>query len=116
MRNIAMRGLMVAALVGGATAATAATMLVEEQLARQEESLIVQSPIGGQRNARWFDYRTNIGEAQKELTRDLRHASDTEDLRDAWEEYRTELKAERRHYIKEMRERGYRYGTVRVGD
>jgi hypothetical protein len=115
MRTIFTRAALAVALIGGATAATAATMLAEEQMAREEESLIVQAPIGGVRNARWFDYRTNVGEAQKELTRDLRHATDMEDRRDAWEEYATELKAERRHYVKEMRERGFRYGTVRVG-
>ncbi len=115
MRNILNRTALVAVLAIGATAATAATMLAEEEMARAEEGQIVQSPIGGVRNARWFDYRTNVGEAQKELTRDLRHASDMEDRRDAWEEYASELKAERTHYVKEMRERGYRYGTVRVG-
>ena len=56
-----------------------------------------------------------MGEAQKELASDLRHVSDTEDLRDAWEEYRHELAHERRDYVKEMAERGYRYGVVTVG-
>jgi hypothetical protein len=116
MRALFTRAVTIAALIGGATAAIAAPLLAEEQMAREQESLIIQSPIGGVRGARWFDYRTNVGEAQKELTRDLRHASDMEDRRDAWEEYASELKAERRHYVKEMRERGYRYGTVRVGE
>lgn len=97
-----------------ATPVIANSPLYEEQLARQEERNIITAPIAGVRNSRWYDYRTNIGEAQKELATDLRKASDTEDRRDAWEEYRVELAAERRHYVKEMRERGYRFGTVTV--
>lgn len=96
------------------TGAIAATTLYEEQAARAEERQIIQSPIGGVRNSRWYDYRTNVGEAQKELATDLRKSSDTEDFRDAWDEYRLELSSERRHYVKEMRERGYRYGTVTI--
>ena len=47
-------------------------------------------------------------EAQKELSSDLRRASDVEDLRDAWEEYAFELRHEREDYIHDMAERGYR--------
>lgn len=101
--------------LGLATAATAAVpMLHEEKYARDQEALIITSPIAGIENRFWFDYRIDITEAQKELTSDLRRASDIEDLRDAWEEYGHELKEEREHYIKEMAERGYRYGQVIV--
>ena len=103
--------------LGLATAATAAIpTLHEEEYARAQESLIITSPIAGIENKFWFDYRIDITEAQKELTSDLRRASDVEDLRDAWEEYGHELKNEREHYIKEMAERGYRYGQVIVVD
>lgn len=101
--------------LGLATVATAAIpTLHEEEYARAQESLIINSPIAGIENKFWFDYRIDITEAQKELTSDLRRASDVEDLRDAWEEYGHELKNEREHYIKEMAERGYRYGQVIV--
>ena len=101
--------------LGLATAATAAVpMLHEEKYARDQEALIFTSPIAGIENRFWFDYRIDITEAQKELTSDLRRASDVEDLRDAWEEYARELRGERKHYIEEMAERGYRYGTVIV--
>lgn len=96
-----------------ATVATAAVpMLHEEQVARAEEALIITTPIAGIESSLWFDYRIDITEAQKELTTDLRSASDIEDRRDAWEEYAHELKHERIDYIEEMAERGYRMGQV----
>lgn len=96
-----------------ASAAIAVDILHEEQLARAEERQILASPVAGIENSLWFDYRINVTEAQKELTSDLRHASDIEDQRDAWEEYAHELRHERRHYIEEMAERGFR-GTVTI--
>jgi len=106
------------ALTAGAVSATAAVTsqsgLYEETLARQEERLIIQTPIAGIKNHFWFDYRSNVGEAQKELSSDLRRVSDTEDLRDAWDEYRHELSHERHHYVKEMAQRGYRQGIVEI--
>lgn len=95
------------------SAAGAVDALHEESVARAEEEQILASPIAGIENGLWFDYRINVTEAQKELTSDLLHASDIEDRRDAWEEYAVELRHERRHYIKEMAERGYR-GTVTI--
>ena len=91
-------------------------MLFEEAVAREEEKRIITSPIAGIENSLWFDYRIDVIEAQKELTSDLRRASDTEDLRDAWEEYGHELKHERIDYIEDMAKRGYRQGNVIVGD
>ena len=104
-------------LMLGATASmahAAITDLVEERLARSEESQIIDAPIAGIQNSLWFDYRIDITEAQKELRTDLSNASDIEDQRDAWEEYARELRKERFHYIEEMAERGYRMGTVTV--
>lgn len=101
--------------LGLATAATAAVpMLHEEQMARNEEARIITQPIASIENRFWFDYRIDVTEAQKELTSDLRRASDVEDLRDAWEEYAHELRHERETYVKEMAERGYRIGRVIV--
>lgn len=88
--------------------------LIEEKVALEEEQLIINTPIAGIENKLWFDYRIDITEAQKELRHDLNRASDIEDLRDAWEEYASELRKERFHYIEEMAERGYRSGTVTV--
>ena len=103
--------------LGFATVSTAAVpMLYEEQLARAEEALIITSPIAGIENSLWFDYRIDVTEAQKELTSDLRRASDTEDRRDAWDEYAHELKDERIDYIEKMAKRGYRQGRVYLVD
>lgn len=97
-----------------ATGAAAVPELHEERLARAEESRILTAPIAGIQNRLWFDYRIDITEAQKELSADLRRATDLEDQRDAWEEYARELRKERSHYISEMAQRGYRMGTVTV--
>lgn len=106
----------VATVFAISSAATAALpMLQEEAFAREQEALIITSPIAGIENSLWFDYRIDVTEAQKELTSDLRRASDTEDLRDAWEEYGKELAHERKDYIHDMAKRGYRMGTVEVG-
>jgi hypothetical protein len=103
------------AAIGLTTAATAAApMLYEEQIAHQEEALILTSPIAGIANSRWYDYRIDVVETQKELSSDLRHASDIGDQRDAWEEYAHELKHERIDYIEDMAKKGYRMGTVTV--
>ena len=104
----------VAVLCVTAGAQAAAPVLDEEAYARYEEGLIINAPIAGIENRHWFDYRIDITEAQKELRSDLNRASDLEDMRDAWEEYGDELRKERIHYIEEMAERGYRYGTVTV--
>ena len=98
------------AMAGAASAAV--PILYEEQMAREEEKLILSAPIAGIENSRWFDYRCNVNEAQKELHSDLRGASDVEDRRDAWEEYARELKDERVDYIEDMAKKGYRQGYV----
>ena len=101
--------------IAGTAASAAAPTLYEETIARQEEQRIFTAPIAGIENHLWFDYRIDVTEAQKELTSDLRRASDTEDLRDAWEEYGHELAHERKDYIHDMAKRGYRMGQVQVG-
>lgn len=94
--------------------ANAMPILHEEAYANQEEGRIIQFPIAGIHNSLWYDYRINVTEAQKELASDLKHADDIEDRRDAWEEYADELRHERKHYLKEMAEKGYRQGVVTV--
>jgi hypothetical protein len=108
--------LLAAALIAVPTTTMAVPMMYEQQVAHQEEARILRSPIGGIQNSRWFDYRTNINETRKELASDLRQASDTEDRRDAWDEYGTELRHERVTYVKDMAKKGYRIPRVYVGD
>ena len=86
----------------------------EEQLAQVEDQLVYRGPIAGVENDYWFNYQTDLAEARKELTKDLRGSSDAEDNRDAWEEYRAELADARGDYAKEMAEKGYPVGQVRV--
>nr|WP_314465518.1 hypothetical protein [uncultured Novosphingobium sp.] len=102
----------VPALVIPAVAMAVQPMMYEKQVARHEESLVIQNPIGGVQNSKWYDYRINVNESQKELTSDLRRATDIEDQRDAWEEYGTELHKERGKYVSYMSKRGYRVPQV----
>ncbi|MFC0203065.1 hypothetical protein [Novosphingobium soli] len=104
------------ALAAIPTVAVAVPMLYEEQVARQEENLILRQPIAGIENSHWFDYRGNVNETQKELASDLRHATDTEDRRDAWDEYAVELRQERQSYVKAMAKKGYRAPRVYIED
>ena len=76
---------------------------------------ILTHPIGDVANNFWFDYLTDIREAEHELEKDMKRASDDEDRRDAMEEYRSEIADANKDYRKEMRERGYRVGRVTVG-
>lgn len=116
LKTFAIPALILASAVSATAAVRSAPMLYEEQLAHEEEGLIIQNPIAGIQNHYWYDYRVNVIETQKELSSDLRHVSDTEDLRDAWDEYRRELFHNRAHYVKKMAQKGYRYGLVIVGD
>lgn len=100
------------ALALPAVAMAVQPMMYEQKLAQHEESLIIRSPIGGVQNSKWYDYRINVNETRKELASDLRHASDIEDRRDAWEEYSSELHQERGKYVQYMSKRGYRVPQV----
>lgn len=103
------------ALAALAAPAAAYAPTFEEQTAHAEEARVIASPIAGVENTLWFNYQADLLEAKKELRHDLRHVSDSEDLRDAWDEYRIELGSARRTYVKQMRKRGYRQGVVTVG-
>jgi hypothetical protein len=96
------------------TAMAVVPTMYEESAARAEEDRIIQAPIGGIEGKNWYNYRANVNETQKELSSDLRHASDIEDQRDAWEEYGTELRGERGKYVKAMAKKGYRVPTVYI--
>lgn len=106
------------ALVAATTPAMAAhnqrAVSYEEELAAQEDDLVLDRPIAGISNNLWFDYQTDVAEARHELKKDLDDVTDSEDRRDAWDEYRTELADARADYAKEMKEKGYRTGQVRI--
>lgn len=81
----------------------------------EDHTEIRSAPIAGVYNKPWYAYLADVREAEQELGSDLRHSTDAEDRRDAWEEYHHELTDADKDYVKEMRERGYRAGRVTVG-
>lgn len=76
---------------------------------------ILKKPIAGKYNNLWYDYRTDVLEAEHELTKDLRGADDQDDRDRAYKEYVGELTDAKKDYAKEMAERGYRRGEVILG-
>ena len=68
---------------------------------------IIETPIAGKDNNYWYDYRSDLEEAEIELRKDLRRAKTAQDEREARSEYRRELADARKDYTKEMRELGY---------
>jgi hypothetical protein len=79
---------------------------------------VLEAPIAGVRNNYWYDYRSDVEEAENELRKDLRRAKTAQDKREAWSEYERELRDAKSDYRKEMVERGYilrRQGEVTVG-
>jgi uncharacterized membrane protein YqiK len=78
---------------------------------------VLEAPIAGVRNNYWYDYRSDLEEAEIELRKDLRRAKTAQDRREAYNEYDRELIDARKDYTQEMRERGYlRRGNVEVLD
>jgi hypothetical protein len=77
----------------------------------------LDAPIAGLHNNYWYDYRSDLEEAEIELRKDLRRAKTAQDRREAYNEYNRELIDARRDYAQEMREKGYlRRGNVEVLD
>lgn len=100
------------ALMVGATATTLAA-----HPGAQAHAHTLSAPIAGIRNNHWYDYRSDLEEAEIELRKDLRRAKTAQDRREAYAEYDNELYDARKDYTKEMRERGYlRRGNVDVLD
>ncbi|HEV7233604.1 MAG TPA: hypothetical protein VGN36_05115 [Sphingorhabdus sp.] len=100
------------ALMVGATATTLSAHPGPQSHAHQ-----LDAPIAGERNNYWYDYRSDLEEAEIELRKDLRRAKTAQDRREAYNEYDRELIDARKDYMQEMRERGYlRRGTVEVLD
>lgn len=76
---------------------------------------ILEEPIAGRRNNYWYDYRSDVEEAENELRKDLRRAKTEQDRREAQREYVRELADARHDYRKEMAEKGFvRRGEVTV--
>ena len=81
----------------------------------EEHPAIRSEPIAGVYNRFWYNYLSDVLEADKELKSDLRRATDEEDKRDAWKEYENELIDADKDYVEEMRDRNYRVGRVTIG-
>jgi hypothetical protein len=99
-----------------ASMAWAPTIAMAHSMSHDGHEPILTQPISGMADNYWHDYLTDIGEAEHELDKDLRRATDEEDRRDAVEEYRNEIADANKDYKKEMRERGYRVGRVTLGE
>jgi hypothetical protein len=68
---------------------------------------VLEHPLAGVRNNYWYDYRSDVEEAENELRKDLRRAKTEQDRREAFAEYNRELRDARKDYTKEMVEKGY---------
>ena len=105
----------IAAWIACVMLATSSNGVSAHQSGHGNHESILKSPIADVRNNFWFDYLTDVREAEHELEKDLARASDEEDRRDAMEEFQSEIADANKDYRKEMQERGYRVGRVTVG-
>ena len=110
-----MKTYLIAAALLAFPATVAAGVPYHQMPAGFEAPEIRERPIAGVYNQSWYNYRADILEAEKELTSDLKRATDREDRFDAWDEWITEVVDADKDYVKEMRKRGYRAGRVTVG-
>jgi hypothetical protein len=78
---------------------------------------VMSQPFAGRYNNYWYDYRSDVEEAENEYRKDMRRAKTAQDRREAWHEYNRELLDAKSDYRKEMTERGYLLprGKVTVG-
>ncbi len=99
-------------------AALFATREVSAHPGRAKHVKILDRPYAGIRNNYWYDYRSDVEEAENEYRKDMRRAKTAQDRREAWAEYNRELLDAKLDYRKEMVERGYLQprGVVTVGD
>ena len=105
----------ISSLVTGLALVGAATSPLMAHVGKENHVEVREEPVAGQYNKFWYNYLADIQEAEKELKSDLRRATDEEDRRDAWDEYRHELIDADKDYAKEMRERNFRVARVTVG-
>ena len=99
----------------GVALAGATTAPAIAHVGDQSHAVVRAEPIAGVYNKYWYNYLTDVLEADKELKSDLNRATDEEDKRDAWEEYEHELVDADKDYVEEMRDRNYRVGRVTIG-
>lgn len=78
------------------------------------DASIAHAPLGGYENSHWFDYQTDLLEAEEEMRSDLADADDEGDVFDARAEYREELADALTDYQKEAIEAGLPVGRVYV--
>jgi hypothetical protein len=100
-RAIALLSISGALMVG----ATATTLFAHPGL--EAHNHILTAPIAGKYNNYWYDYKSDVEEAESELRSDLRRADTAQDEREARAEFRRELADARKDYTREMREKGY---------
>jgi hypothetical protein len=103
--------------IWGFALAFAASVSVPAQAhpGKHKHQPVMKAPIAGVYNNHWYDYRTDVLEAEHELHKDVRRAKTAEDKREAWAEYNQELRDARKDYTKEMIEKGYIRRRVTVG-
>lgn len=103
--------------ISGALMVCATATTLSAHPGSQHHVSVLDAPIAGERNNYWYDYRSDLEEAEIELRKDLKRAKTAQDRREAYNEYDRELVDARKDYTKEMRERGYlRRGNVDVLD
>ncbi|MBL0924129.1 MAG: hypothetical protein IBJ12_06640 [Sphingomonadaceae bacterium] len=103
--------------ISGALMVAATATTLSAHPGQQSHAHKLDAPIAGVRNNYWYDYRSDLEEAEIELRKDLRRAKTAQDRREAYNEYDRELIDARKDYMQEMRERGYlRRGRVEVLD
>ena len=103
-------------LIVGLAIASAATSPTLAHTGTENHVVVRKEPVAGQYNKYWYNYRSDVLEADKELKSDLRRATDEEDRRDAWEEYEQELVDADKDYVKKMRKRNFRVGRVTISN
>lgn len=103
--------------IWGLALAFAASVSIPAQAhpGKHQHNAVMKAPIAGVYNNYWYDYRSDVEEAENELRKDVRRAKTTEDKREAWAEYNNELRDARKDYTKEMVEKGYIRRRVTVG-
>jgi hypothetical protein len=115
-RGIGKKGALAAIATVGILLAAGFAIKSNAHPGAQTHQHIYKSPLAGVRNNYWYDYRSDVEEAENELRKDLRRAKSAQDRREAWQEYNRELRDARSDYRKEMVEKGYiRRGEVIVG-
>lgn len=110
------RSAIAAAPILGLALAFAAPLPAKAHPGHQNHNHVMKKPLAGIYNNYWYDYKSDVDEAENELRKDLRRAKTAQDKREAWQEHNRELSDGQYDYRKEMVELGYiRRGEVIVG-